>query len=65
MSSVPVARAHGATPRRTLRNASTKPPRSVNAQTTSDKDALATQRLIERDLAGFLGADASHGGAPR
>jgi len=37
-------------PRRTA----AKPPRPEAARPSVDKDALATQRLIERDLAGFL-----------
>ena len=40
--------------RRTTREPATKPTYSVPQRPAVDKDALATQRLIQRDLAGFL-----------
>jgi len=39
--------------------------RPASARPAVDKDALATQRLIERDLAGFLPPARSPGSAPR
>jgi hypothetical protein len=36
------------------RQAAPKPSAAAPAQPHVDRDALATQRLIERDLAGFL-----------
>jgi hypothetical protein len=41
-------------PHPSARQAPPKQSRSAPAQPAADKDALATQRLIERDLAGFL-----------
>lgn len=40
--------------RRTARDAAVKPTHPAPSRPAVDKDALATQRLIQRDLAGFL-----------
>lgn len=45
--------------RRAARETPAKPPHAAPTPAPVDKDALATQRLIQRDLAGFLPPDAS------
>ena len=62
---VAASRTHKEASQRTPREPSARASRTDPAQRPLDKDALATQRLIQRDLAGFLPPDASSTPPPR